>query len=79
MNKHSDISEEELKEWKKTFAKDGVAYDTDDEYREAIGNFVGFIDALIEIDRSIKERPANTDDGLNELYFLDKDGNKIIL
>lgn len=80
MEKCGNIDEEQLERWKDTFAKDGIIYETDNEYHEAIGNFVGFIDVLIEIDRKIKKHSDQArDDHLNELYLLDKDGNKIIL
>jgi hypothetical protein len=36
------IDEASLKKWKSTFAKDGIKYETDVEYREAIHNLVGF-------------------------------------
>lgn len=45
-----NLSEKELKEWKENFAKDGIVYETDDEYREAVNNLVGFFDVLIQMD-----------------------------
>lgn len=72
------ITDDDLARWKETFAKDGIVYETDDEYREAISNLVGFFDILIQIDREQKNSPphSNNDDGM---YVYDKDGNKVIL
>ena len=71
------ISDESLEGWKATFAKDGIIYKTDDEYYEAINNFVGFIEILIEIDQKQKESPS-TDEN-DGTYFIDKNGKKIVL
>jgi len=72
-----EIDEESLAGWKAAFAKDGVVYQTDEEYYEAIRNFTGFIDTLIEIDRTIK--PSDNKDSDRGMYLIDKNGNKIIL
>lgn len=74
-----DINEESLKRWKKAFSKDGIEYETDTEYCEAIRNFTGFVDTLIEIDRQLKADEIAgkiKDDGG---YLYDNNGNKIIL
>ena len=79
MDSSRDIDEESLQRWKTTFAKDGISYKTDDEYREAIRNFVGFIDILVEINNSLdKQTKANDSDDQGRPYLL-KDGRKIIL
>lgn len=49
-----ELAAEQLNEWKITFAKDGIVYDTDDDYREAINNLEGYFDVLIQIDLSLK-------------------------
>lgn len=72
-----DIDDRSLVRWKAAFAKDGIIYKTDEEYYEAIRNFTGFIDTLIEIDRSTKKLNNKNDN--DEMYLTDKDGNKIIL
>ena len=72
------IDDNDLARWKATFAKDGIKYDTDDEYREAINNLVGFFEILIEIDQKQKVSPSMKSD-TDQRYLLDKDGNKIIL
>lgn len=72
------IDDKSLAKWKATFAKDGIKYDTDDEYREAINNLIGFFEILIEIDQKQKVSPSKNSD-TNQMYLLDKDGNKIIL
>ena len=73
-----DIDDESLERWKAAFAKDGIEYKTDQGYYEAIHNFTGFIDTLIEIEKRLKadEAAGKLDDGGS--YFYDKDGNKII-
>lgn len=74
-----DINDESLKRWKQALAKDGIEYETDAEYCEAIRNFTGFVDTLIEIDKKLKEDEIAgriKDDGD---YLYDNDGNKIIL
>ena len=71
------IDEDTLKKWKATFAKDGIVYETDEDYYEAINNLVGFFEILIEIDQKQKSLPNdNENDGT---YLVDKDGTKIIL
>lgn len=72
-----EIDDESLAGWKAAFAKDGVVYKTDEEYYEAIHNFTGFVDTLVEIDRSLKA--SENKDGDEGMYLIDKDGNKIIL
>ena len=73
-----DIDDESLERWKAAFAKDGIEYKTNREYYEAIHNFTGFIDTLIEIEKRLKadEAAGKLDDGCS--YFYGKDGNKII-
>ena len=48
------MNDRELKRWKDIFAKSGIVYSTDDEYREAINNLVGYVDTLIEMDQEQK-------------------------
>ena len=52
---HIDISQERLNAWKRAFAKSGINYETDDEYKEAIFNLVGYFEILIDMDKSQKE------------------------
>jgi hypothetical protein len=74
------MDDKTLDGWKASLAKDGVFYDTDEEYHETINNFVAFIDILIEIDQKQKSSPSHTDKkGGDVLYLTDQDGNKIIL
>ena len=73
------IDDKDLAKWKTTFAKDGIIYKTDDEYREAISNLVGFFEILIEIDQRQKSSVVNQNDQNDEMYLIDKSGNKIIL
>ena len=72
------IDDESLKKWKETFAKDGIVYETDEDYFEAINNLVGFFEILIEIDQKQKSLSSPADDNVGS-YLFDKDGNKIIL
>lgn len=72
-----DIDNESLEKWKDSFAKEGVVYDSDEEYYEAIHNLTGFLDILVEIDRTSKH--STEDSVTDEMHLLDKDGNKIIL
>lgn len=53
-----ELTEQELKRWKETFAKSGVVYETDDEYREAVTNLVGYFDILIQMDLAQKGQKA---------------------
>lgn len=53
------IDDKSLEEWKKSFAKSGIVYRTDDEYREAIHNLVGFFDVLIQMDLQQKQSDKN--------------------
>lgn len=45
-----ELTDGQLKRWKENFAKDGITYDTDEEYREAVNNLIGYFDVLIQID-----------------------------
>ena len=49
-----ELSPEELQKWKESFAKDGIVYESDDDYREAIHNLVGYVDLLIQMDQQQK-------------------------
>ena len=49
-----ELSPEELQKWKDSFAKDGIVYKSDDDYREAIHNLVGYVDLLIQMDQQQK-------------------------
>lgn len=49
------LTNKDLIKWKEAFAKSGIKYETDDEYREAIHNLVGYFDVLIEMDKQQKE------------------------
>lgn len=57
-----ELTDTELKRWKETLAKDGIVYDTDDDYREAISNLVGYFDILIQMDMTQKQKQT-TDNG----------------
>ena len=47
---YSKITDKQLQDWKKALDKSNIVYDTDDEYREAINNLVGYFDILIQMD-----------------------------
>lgn len=49
-----ELTAKQLQEWKDTFAKDGIVYETDEEYREAVYNLVGFFDVLVQMDLAQK-------------------------
>ena len=53
-NMSSNIDPKRLESWKKAFAESGITYETDDEYKEAIYNLVGYIETLIEMDKQQK-------------------------
>ena len=72
------LNPEELQKWKQTFAKDGIVYDSDDDYREAVHNLVGFFEVLIEMDKQQKETPTS-DDNDPRMHLVDKNGIKILL
>lgn len=46
----TDLAEAELTSWKASFAKMGFIYETDDDYREAVHNLMGYFDILIQMD-----------------------------
>jgi len=71
------LTPDKLESWKVSFARDGIVYETDEEYYEAMDNFVNFFETLVQIDRRIKDSP-NTDDH-DGAYLLGEDGRKIIL
>ncbi|HTE57194.1 MAG TPA: hypothetical protein VK694_00465 [Verrucomicrobiae bacterium] len=52
----TELTDEQLQRWKEVFAKDGIVYDTDDDYREAVSNLVGYFEILIEMDRSQRQK-----------------------
>lgn len=47
------LTQPQLNKWKETFAKSGITYETDDEYREAVQNLIGYFEVLIEIDKRL--------------------------
>ena len=49
------LTDKDLIKWREAFAKSGITYETDDEYREAIHNLVGYFEVLIEMDKQQKE------------------------
>lgn len=51
-----ELSQNELDKWKETFAKDGIIYESDDDYREAVSNLVGYFDILIRMDQEQKSK-----------------------
>jgi hypothetical protein len=53
---YSKITDKQLQDWKKALAKSDIVYDTDDEYREAINNLVGYFDILIQMDLEQKRK-----------------------
>lgn len=57
-----ELTDKELQKWKETFAKDGIVYDTDDDYREAVSSLVGYFDVLIQMD--LAQKKSKTDDGV---------------
>lgn len=50
----SQIDAKSLESWKKAFAKSGIKYDTDEQYKEAVYNLVGYVETLIEMDKQLK-------------------------
>lgn len=74
----SHINHESLEGWKNAFAKDGIVYDSDEEYLDAIHNLVGFVDTLIEVERSLKVSDHSEND-TGGMYVFDSEGNKVIL
>lgn len=75
-----DVDEVQLAKWKKSFAKDGIVYQTDDEYRDAINNLVGFFEILLEIDEQAKKHPRESSrDEKGRMFVYDRDGKKVIL
>lgn len=51
-----ELTDKQLEDWKKSFAKDDIVYETDDEYREAVHNLVGYFDVLIQMDLAAKQK-----------------------
>lgn len=61
-----ELSPEELQKWKDTFAKDGIMYDSDDDYREAVHNLVGYVNLLIEMDQQQRIEESRKSQGGNQ-------------
>lgn len=53
---YSKITDKQLDDWKKAFAKSNIVYDSDDDCREAMHNLAGFFDVLIQIDLEQKRK-----------------------
>jgi hypothetical protein len=51
-----ELTDTELEKWKETFAKDGIVYDSDKDYREAVNNLVDYFDILIQMDLEQKRQ-----------------------
>lgn len=49
------LTNNELQRWKEVFAKDGIVYDSDDDYREAVSNLIGYFDILAQVDIAQKD------------------------
>lgn len=58
---YSIITDKQLQDWKMALAKSNIVYDTDDEYREAINNLVGYFDILIQMDLEQKRKSGEYD------------------
>lgn len=56
-----ELTDEQLKQWKEVFAKDGIVYESDDDYREAVNNLVGYFDVLIQMDLKQKAKREQED------------------
>jgi hypothetical protein len=54
----SELTESEIQKWKEIFAKDGIIYDSDDDYREAVSNLVGYFDVLIQMDLAKRQKES---------------------
>lgn len=50
MNHLTNLSEQELRDWKETLAKSDIEYESDEDYIEALHNLTGFFDVLIQMD-----------------------------
>ena len=74
-----DIDNESLERWKIAFANDGIKYQTNKEYYEAIQNLTAFVDTLVDIDKNLKEGESTYRLSGDTGYLYDNDGNKIIL
>lgn len=61
---HKELTEKELKKWKEAFAKKGIVHKTDDEYREAVHNLVGYFDILVRMDLQQKSTEENEQEPL---------------
>lgn len=55
----TELTTEQLLKWKETFAKDGIVDDSDEDYREAVNNLVGYFDILIQIELEQKRKKKN--------------------
>jgi len=49
-----NLDEKKLAAWKESFAKSGIKYETDEEYKEAIYNLVGYFNVLIQMEQKQK-------------------------
>lgn len=45
-----ELSDEQLREWKALFDKEGVKYESDEELIDMVRNLTGFFDVLIQMD-----------------------------
>lgn len=56
MKSHHNVSDKSLKEFKELCEKEGIKYETEEEYRSAANNLVNFVDTLVEIDMEERAR-----------------------
>lgn len=64
---YTSITDKQLDEWKVTLAKSDITYDSDDDYREALLNLVGFFDVLIQIDlKQSSQKPSTQLSGVKK-------------
>ncbi len=53
-------TDKQLAKWKAALAKTSVYYKTEDEYREAVHNLVGYFDVLVQMELEQKRKVQKT-------------------
>lgn len=56
--RYFEVSDKYLASFKELCEEKGIKYETDEEYRDAARNLLGFVDTLVQIDMEERERKA---------------------
>lgn len=78
MRSHHNVSDKSLKEFKELCEKEGIKYETEEEYRKSANNLVNFVGTLVEMDMEERQRKQRLEKELKG-YTLEGNGRSCSL